>query len=135
MTHVPTVRLSHLSAAERKAYMIADNKLALNAGWDQEILAIELQTLVDLDFEVDLTGFSLAEIDFVLDEARESQPHGLEAPEDKIPNLASNAICRQDELWELGRHRLICGDARNPEVYFALLGHEHADLIFTDPPY
>ena len=69
---VPAVRLSHLSEVERRAYVIADNKLALNAGWDREMLAIELQGLVDLDFEVELTGFSLAEVDIVLDEARES---------------------------------------------------------------
>ena len=69
---VPVVRLSHLSEAERRAYVIADNKLALNAGWDREMLAIELQGLVDLDVEIELTGFSLAEVDIVLDEARES---------------------------------------------------------------
>ena len=68
---VPTLALSHLSETEKRAYMLADNKLALNAGWDREILAIELQGLVDLDFVVELTGFSLAEIDFVLDEAGE----------------------------------------------------------------
>src|SRR6266704_1355916 len=73
---VPTVRLSHLTPAQRRAYVIADNKLALNAGWDRELLAIELQELVDLEFEVELTGFSLAEIDIGLDEAREGSPSG-----------------------------------------------------------
>src|SRR6202051_1582597 len=83
---VPTLRLSHLTEAERRAYVIADNKLALNAGWDQEILAIELQGLIDLDFEIELTGFSLAEVDIVLDEARESAPDGAGASiEDNIP--------------------------------------------------
>src|SRR5216684_4401368 len=72
MESVPTVRLSHLDADQRRAYVIADNKLALNAGWDRELLAIELQALVDLDFGVEVTGFSLAEIDLVLEEARES---------------------------------------------------------------
>lgn len=71
---VPTIALSHLSETERRAYVIADNKLALNAGWDKEILAIELQALVDLDFDVELTGFSLAEIDLVLDEANDADP-------------------------------------------------------------
>jgi hypothetical protein len=80
------VRLSHLSEVERRAYMIADNKLALNAGWDHEMLAIELQGLVDLDFEIELTGFSLAEVDIVLDEARESATDGADAGiEDTIP--------------------------------------------------
>src|ERR1700737_594443 len=82
----PAVRLSHLIEAERRAYVIADNKLALNAGWDRELLAIELQGLVDLDFEIELTGFSLAEVDIVLDEARESAPDGVDASiEDNIP--------------------------------------------------
>ncbi len=85
---VPAVRLSHLSEAERRAYVIADNKLALNAGWDKELLAIELQGLLDLNFEIDLTGFSLAEIDIVLDEARDSAPDGAEASvEDAIPPI------------------------------------------------
>src|ERR1700732_614039 len=83
---VPAVRLSHLSEAERRAYVIADNKLALNAGWDRELLAIELQGLVDLDFEIELTGFSLAEVDIVLDEARESASDSVDASiEDTIP--------------------------------------------------
>jgi ParB-like chromosome segregation protein Spo0J len=80
LKRVPTLALSHLSEAERRAYVLADNKLALNAGWDKEILAIELQTLVDLDFDVELTGFSLAEVDFVLDEAGEADPAGTDAP-------------------------------------------------------
>jgi hypothetical protein len=74
MGSVPAVRLSHLNAAQRKAYVIADNKLALNAGWDREVLAIELQALVDLNFDVEITGFSLAEVDLVLDEARDASP-------------------------------------------------------------
>ena len=74
LAEVPTLKLSHLSEAERRAYVIADNKLALNAGWNTEILAIELQGLIDLDFDVTLTGFSLAEVDFVLDEARDAIP-------------------------------------------------------------
>ena len=76
---VPAVRLSHLTEMERRAYVIADNKLALNAGWDRELLAIELQGLIDLDFEIELTGFSLAEVDIVLDEARESATDGADA--------------------------------------------------------
>jgi ParB-like chromosome segregation protein Spo0J len=83
---VPAVRLSHLSEAERRACVIADNKLTLNAGWDREILAIEFKGLVDLDFAIELTGFALAEIDIVLDEARESAPDGAAASiEDTIP--------------------------------------------------
>jgi ParB-like chromosome segregation protein Spo0J len=73
---VPTVRLSHLNEAQRRAYVLADNKLALNAGWDREMLGIELQTLIDLEFDIEITGFSLAEVDLVIEEAKESSPGG-----------------------------------------------------------
>jgi len=132
---VPTLRLAHLSEAERRAYVLADNKLALNAGWDQEILAIELQALVDLDFDITLTGFSLAEVDLTLDLAHDSSPETETGPEDVVPEVQTCAVSRMGDLWTLGRHRLICGDARNPEDYARLLQGESADLIFTDPPY
>src|ERR1019366_376980 len=74
MERVPTLRLSHLNDAERRAYILADNKLAQNANWDREMLALELQGLLDIDFEVDLTGFGLAEIDMILDDARDGSP-------------------------------------------------------------
>ncbi len=132
---VPTLRLSHLSAEERRAYVLADNKLALNAGWDQDILAIELQALIDLDFDVSLTGFSLAEVDFTLDAARERDPEAPPGVEDEIPAMAAEAVTRMGDGWVLGRHRLICGDARQPADYARLLGEEKVDLVFTDPPY
>ena len=132
---VPTLRLSHLSAEERRAYVLADNKLALNAGWDQDILAIELQALIDLDFDVTLTGFSLAEVDFTLDAARERDPDAPPGVEDEIPAVMPDAVSRMGDVWVLGRHRLICGDAREPDHYQRLLGDERVDLVFTDPPY
>ena len=132
---VPTLRLSHLSALERRAYVLADNKLALNAGWDQEILAIELQALIDLEFDPSVTGFSLAEVDFALDAARERTPEAPAAKADVIPPMTSAVATRAGDLWQLGRHRLICGDARNEADYAQLLGGETVDLIFTDPPY
>ncbi|MEQ8193213.1 MAG: DNA methyltransferase [Rhodospirillales bacterium] len=135
MTHVPTVRLSHLTAAERRAYVIADNKLALNAGWDQDLLAVELQALVDLDFEVELTGFSLAEVDLVLDTAKERDPSGSSGPEDSIPPLPATPVSRRGDLWQCGHHRVLCGDARDASDYAKLLGNQVVDLIFTDPPY
>jgi DNA modification methylase len=141
MTEVPTLALDHLTAAERRAYVLADNKLALNAGWDQEMLAIELQGLIDLEFEVELTGFSLAEIDLVLDHAAQSSVVGAstdgatDPTDDAVPALLDNAVSRPGDLWQLGRHRLICGDARVPETYTRLLGSEVVDLVFTDPPY
>ncbi len=132
---VPTLALSHLSETERRAYVLADNKLALNAGWDRDILAIELQALIDFDFDVELTGFSLAEIDFVLDEASEADPAGSDAEEDHVVYATGKAVSRQGDLWQLGRHKLLCGDARSSIDFEALLGGEQADLVFTDPPY
>lgn len=132
---VPTLRLSHLSPEERRAYVLADNKLALNAGWDQDILAIELQALIDLDFDVTLTGFSLAEVDFTLDAARERDPDAPPGVEDEVPPIQAEAVTRMGDVWVLGRHRLICGDARVPQDYARLLGDERVDLVFTDPPY
>jgi DNA modification methylase len=136
MECVPTVRLSHLDTVARKAYVLADNKLALNAGWDREALAIELRGLVDLDFGVEITGFSLAEVDLVLDEAKESSPDPRRDADDDIPPPdPSSATTRPGDLWLLGRHRLLCGDARDRDVFRVLLDGERADLVFTDPPY
>ena len=132
---VPTIALSHFSETERRAYVLADNKLALNAGWDKEILAIELQALSDLNFDVELTGFSLAEIDLVIDEAGEADPEGTDAPEDDVEFATGRSVSRQGDLWVLGRHKLLCGDARSSIDFEALLGKEEVDLVFTDPPY
>ena len=135
MTEVPTLVLSHLSAAERRAYLLADNKLALNAGWDGEILAIELQGLIELDFDLAATGFSLAEIDLVIDAAKESSPARRDGRDDKLPPVPEQPVSRHGDLWILDRHQLLCGDAREPEDYKRLLGEEQVDLVFTDPPY
>jgi DNA modification methylase len=135
---VPTVRLTHLSPAQRRAYVLADNKLALNAGWDRELLAIELQALIDIDFEIELTGFSPAEIDLVLDDARDGSPNAPNEAEDQVPFPVEDempAVTRAGDVWCLGRHRLICGDARDRAVFDLLMGDERADLLFTDPPY
>lgn len=131
---VPTIRLSHLSAAERRAYVLADNKLALNAGWDPDILAIELQALLDSDFDVALTGFSLAEIDLTLDQAREKLPEER-SPADLIPAPPASAITHRGDLWIMGHHKLLCGDAREAADHVTLLDGEPVDMIFTDPPY
>src|SRR5690606_23025628 len=106
-----------------------------NAGWDKEILAIELQALVDLDFDVELTGFSLAEIDFVIEEAGEADPDGSDGQDDAVAFATGPAISRQGDLWLLGRHRLLCGDARSEVDFEALMDGTRADLVFTDPPY
>ena len=132
---VPTIALSHLSETERRAYVLADNKLALNAGWNKEILAIELQALSDVNFDVELTGFSLAEIDLVIDEAGEASPDGVDATDDAVIFASGPPVSRQSDLWHLGRHRLLCGDARSAVDFEALMEGDKADLVFTDPPY
>jgi DNA modification methylase len=91
--------------------------------------------MIDLGFDVSVTGFSLAEVDFILDEAGESDPDGSDPAEDRVPPLDGVAVTHRGDVWKLGRHQLICGDARCPEDYAALLGAERADLVFTDPPY
>jgi ParB-like chromosome segregation protein Spo0J len=131
---VPTLRLSHLTAEERRAYVLADNKLALNAGWDTELLAIELGALIKLDFDVSLTGFSIAEIDFTLDQAREAKTDAIPSA-DVIPPEPTSPVTQRGELWQLGRHQLVCGDARSRADIELLLAGRRADLLFTDPPY
>jgi len=132
---IPTVELAHLSDAEKRAYVLADNRLAEKAGWDREILAIELQALVALDFEVELTGFETAEIDFILEEASETAGTSP-GPEDALPPYnAGLTISRSGDLWELGPHRLLCADARDPTSYAQLLSDAKAAFVFTDPPY
>jgi len=134
--NVPTVRLSHLDAAQRRAYVLADNKLALNAGWDCEVLAIELQALIDLDFGAEITGFSLAEIDLLLDEARESSPDPRHEADDEVPPFTDPrlATTRPGDLWQLGRHRLLCGDARHRQGFDCLLDGACADLVSPTRP-
>lgn len=132
---VPAVRLSHLNEAERRAYVIADNRLAEKAGWDPEILAIELQGLIDIGFDVELTGFETPEIDLILEEFHDASRQSLTA-DDQIPDPSFGPpISRADDLWILGAHRLLCGDAQSAAAYAKLLGGQTADMTFTDPPY
>jgi DNA modification methylase len=135
MTSVPIVVLATMSEAERRAYVLADNKLAENAGWDPDILAIELQGLLDLEFDdPELTGFSLGEIDNILSDASEKgtpEP----GPEDAVPATKVTAVSRLGDLWLLGPHRLLCGDARLEIDYHRILAGRPADLVLTDPPY
>jgi len=112
LKQVPTVRLSNLSPADRRAYVITDNRLAELAGWDRELLATELQGLLDLQFDdIELTGFSLGEIDLLLDEAAEKKAEEP-GPEDELPanSLQGPAVSRMGDLWVLGPHRLLCGE-------------------------
>jgi DNA modification methylase len=135
LAQVPVVALSSLSAADEKALVIADNRIAELAGWDRDILAIEYQGLHDLQFDdIEVTGFSLGEIDTILDEASEKQPVEP-GPEDHIPAVVETPVSRRGDLWRLGPHRLLCGDARHEADYARLLDGQTADLVLTDPPF
>ena len=131
---VPTCQLAHLSETDKRAYILADNKLAEKAGWDKELLAIELQGLIELDVDIELTGFDTSEIDIILENAREANgdPSG---PEDEVPNSLGPAVTQTGDLWLLGTHRLLCGDARDQAAYDRLLEGAKAEFVFTDPPY
>jgi DNA modification methylase len=133
LERVPIIRLEHLTEAQTRAYIIADNKLAENAGWDRELLAIELKQLVelDLDFDVTITGFETAEIDLLLQGA---EPSGAGGAEDEIPELEP-PVSQLGDLWILGKHRLLCADATNARSFKRLLGGMKAQLVFIDPPY
>ena len=132
---VPALRLSHLSAADKRAYLIADNRLAEKAGWDRELLAIELQALVDLEFDVELTGFEMGEIDIILSDSDEAKDE-VAGPEDDVPDpLPDRIVSRLGDIWILGKHRLHCGDARDQAAYEQLLTGDKAELVVTDPPY
>jgi DNA modification methylase len=135
MSEIPTVRLSQMTEDDRRAYVIADNKLALNAGWDTEVLAGEMLALIEIGFDVELTGFSLAEIDLTIAQAEQSQPCGRDVDDDRTPPLDATPVTRPGDVWLLGRHRLLCADARDSTSYPALMGNEQAQLMFTDPPY
>ena len=127
---VPTLRLDHLSEAEKRAYVIADNRLAELAGWDKKLLAVEFAELQILDLDLSITGFDLGEIDLIIDAA--DGP----APEDVVPSIdAGSSVSRLGDLWVLGEHRLFCGSALEAASYAALMAGERAAMVFTDPPF
>src|SRR5258707_4495251 len=135
MQLVPVVAISSLSEADKKAIRVADNRIAELSHWDRDILAIEYQGLHDLQFDdIEVTGFSLGEIDIILDEASEKKPVGP-GPEDELPPVVAAPVSRKGDLWILGSHRLLCGDARCDSDYARLLEGESADLVLTDPPF
>jgi DNA modification methylase len=130
MESVPVVVLSHLTEAQRRAYVIADNKLALNAGWDDEMLRVEFQELQDLGFDVELTGFSMDEINALTVEEVE----GL-TDEDAVPEAPETPVSVLGDVWLLGNHRLMCGDSTSIDAVEKLMDGHKADMVFTDPPY
>ena len=136
LDQVPTVRLSDMSEAEIRAYVIADNRLAENAGWDRALLGLELQYLTELeiDFDVTVTGFDPPEIDILIGDL--SLAVNDNDPADAAVEVAAGpAISRPGDVWQIGSHRLICGDSTRLETYQQLLGDARAQMVFTDPPY
>lgn len=128
---VPAITLSHLTEIQRKAYVIADNKLALNAGWDDELLRLEFAELEQAGFDLELTGFSLDEIDALeVTEVAE----GL-TDEDAVPEAPEEPVSKLGDVWLLGRHRLMCGDSTSIDDVDRLMNGQKADMVFTDPPY
>ena len=130
---VPTIRLEDMTEAEIRAYVIADNKLAENAGWDRELLAIELQGLIELDIDATITGFEMPEIDILIGELEVVEE---DDPADEVPEVSDGpSVTRLGDIWRIGKHRLICGDALDPASYDRLLDGAEAQMVFADLPY
>ena len=131
MTEVPVMVAKGWSDAKKRAYVIADNKLALNAGWDNEMLALELGEIGELGFDLDLTGFTADEIAALTPEQIEP---GL-TDEDEVPELPEQPVTVLGDVWVLGKHRLMCGDSTSIDAVDTLMAGGKADVLFTDPPY
>lgn len=131
LTEVPCIRLAHLTDAQKRAYVIADNKLALNAGWDEAMLKLELADLKALDFDLDLTGFNTDEIDALL---AEKGTEGLTDPDD-TPEPPVEPVTRLGDVWVCGQHRVMCGSSLEMTAMERLCGEQRVDMLLTDPPY
>lgn len=131
MEEVPCIILSGLTEAQKKAYVIADNKMALNAGWDDELLKLELENLKELEFDLELTGFDVDELDDIFQGEEEQEviedDFDIEPPEEPKAKLG--------DIYQLGNHRLMCGDSTKIEDVEKLMNGNKADMVFTDPPY
>lgn len=131
LSEVPCLRLSHLTETQRKAYILADNKLALNAGWENNLLSLELTELADSGFDITLTGFTQEEMDALKPiEVTE----GL-TDEDAVPEVPEEPVTRLGDVWLLGKHRLMCGDSTSIESLESLCNGQLVDMWLTDPPY
>jgi DNA modification methylase len=137
ITEVPTISLEHLTEAQARAFMIADNRLTENAAWDDGLLAQQFKDLseVELDFSLEATGFEMGEID-VLVENLAPATEGEDDPADEVPEpTAEIEVSKAGDLWQLGRHKVYCGNSLNEPTYAALMGDAKAAMVFTDPPY
>ena len=151
MSEVPVIELAHLSAAQKRALVIADNRIAIDAGWDEAMLMLELADLAEAGFDLDITGFSTAEIERLLDAVESTQAQaeacvqdaevadGAEADDveeaDEPIQSPAAPVSRKGDVWRIGPHRLVCGDAADPAVLAALMQGEQAHLCITSPPY
>lgn len=135
LIHVPIVCFGHLTPLQKRAYLIADNKIAEEAGWNRELLAIELSELTDLlpveGLDVSVTGFATPEVDLLLAD----MGHANSAEESMLVPLPPHAVTQEGDLWQLGRHRLLCGDAQKTASFNRLLEGTLANAVFCDPPY
>lgn len=127
METVPAIELSHMTETQKKAYILADNRLALNAGWDEELVSLELKELLDNEFDIDLTGFSV-------DDILNPESEGL-TDEDAVPEIPEEPITRLGDIWILGNHRVMCGDSTSIDAVEKLMDGSKAELLFTSPPY
>ena len=131
LDEVPTITLEGLTEAQRKAYVIADNQLALNAGWDLDSLKLEVDRLTELDFDISLLGF---DEDMLAGLMEEEPSEGL-TDEDDVPELVDDPVTVEGDVWILGNHRLMCGDSTSIDAVDKLMDGNKADMVFTDPPY
>lgn len=129
---VPVIELAHLTESQKRAYVLADNKLAENAGWDDELLRIELEALQAAGFDLSLTGFADDELAALMAELAGNE--GL-TDDDAVPEVNDDPVSQPGDVWLLGEHRLLCGDATDPVALETLMGSDLADMAFTDPPY
>ena len=133
MTKVPCVFVEHMTEAQKKAFILADNRMALDAGWDDELLAVEMEELQNLGFDLGLTGFDESEIADLFD--TNSGDEVKDDDFDLTTALEKAAFVQRGDIWTVGRHKLMCGDATSAEDVSALMGDTKANLILTDPPY
>jgi DNA modification methylase len=133
LTEVPVIVLDHLNETQRRALILADNRLALNAGWDEEMLRVELTALEEEGFNLDVVGFTDAELEDLLRDADTAAPGGTD--EDAVPEAPESAVTAPGDVWLLGDHRLLCGDSVQIDAVEKVLAGGLADMVFTDPPY
>ena len=128
---VPVIELAHMTESQKKAYVIADNQLAMNAGWDTSILTLELADLKEAGFGLDILGFDPKELDSLLEP---EQIDGL-TDEDAVPDVPEEPTTKLGDIYQLGNHRLMCGDSTSIDAVDRLMDGQKADMVFTDPPY